>query len=131
MNDESSPPQGSPDSPWRGLHGRRQQVTTSGKWVKISETDARRLEVARQRLGATTQDCTEDLLSLYLDLIAELEEGARFGIMRPNEDLAQVRFKGLLSRLQQDESAEQSNGRPSDIGVDRFLQALVRRDAGL
>ena len=131
MNDESSPPQGSPDSPWRGLHGRRQQVTSSGKWGKISETNARRLEAAGHRLEATAQDCVQDALSLYLDLIAELEAGTRFGIKRPGEDLVQLRFKGLLSQLQLDESAEQTNGRPTAIGVDRLLEALVRRDARL
>jgi hypothetical protein len=83
------------------------------------------LDQASARLGADPQAVFEDALDLYLDLLAELEGQARFGIQRPNEELLQVRFKGLLSRRQAVEDS--ANGQQDGRLMDRFLNALVQR----
>jgi hypothetical protein len=118
MSEHNGSPNGKLDSPWRGL------PRSKGRWVKLDEGDAQRLDLASGQLNATPQDVVEDALNLYLDLLAELEGKARFGIQRPNEELLQVRFKGLLSRCQGAEEPQQAqDGRL----MDRFLNALVQR----
>ena len=121
-NGKPDSPNGKLDSPWRGLQGPR----TKGRWFKLGEDDMRRLELASSRLGATPDAVFEDALNLYLDLLAELDGSARFGIQRPNEELLQVRFKGLLSRCQDAEEVQPNNEKDGRL-MDRFLHALVQR----
>jgi hypothetical protein len=122
MSEHTDSPNGKLDSPWRGLQGPR----TKGRWFKLGEEDMRRLELASSRLGATPDAVFEDALNLYLDLLAELDGNARFGIQRPNEELLQVRFKGLLSRCQDPEDAQPNHEKDGRL-MDRFLHALVQR----
>ncbi|MBO0689561.1 MAG: hypothetical protein J2P40_08315 [Candidatus Dormibacteraeota bacterium] len=120
MSEHSDSPNGKLDSPWRGL------PRPKGRWFKLGEADMRRLELASARLGATPDAVFEDAFNLYLDLLAELDGNARFGIQRPHEELLQVRFKGLLSRCQVNEAAEPSQEKDGRL-MDRFLHALVQR----
>ncbi|MDR0358584.1 MAG: hypothetical protein LBJ87_03845 [bacterium] len=120
MSEHTDSPNGKLDSPWRGLPRQK------GRWFKLGEADMRRLELAASRLGATPDGVFEDALNLYLDLLAELDGSARFGIQRPNEELLQVRFKGLLSRCQVNEAAEPTQEKDGRL-MDRFLHALVQR----
>lgn len=120
MSEHTDSPNGKLDSPWRGL------PRPKGRWFRLGEGDMRRVELASARLGATPDAVFEDALNLYLDLLAELDGNARFGIQRPNEELLQVRFKGLLSRCQVNEDVQPSQEKDGRL-MDRFLHALVQR----
>jgi hypothetical protein len=122
MSEHTDSPNGKLDSPWRGLHGPR----AKGRWFKLGEEELGRLELASSRLGATPDAVFEDALNLYLDLLAELDGDARFGIQRPNEELLQVRFKGLLSRCQVADEIQPHTEKDGRL-MDRFLHALVQR----
>lgn len=120
MSEHTDSPNGKLDSPWRGL------PRSKGRWFKLGEEDTRRLELASSRLGASPDAVFEDALNLYLDLLAELDGNARFGIQRPHQELLQVRFKGLLSRCQVPEDVQPNNEKDGRL-MDRFLHALVQR----